>query len=236
MVGVLDFLTKHFLVLSTAITALLAGVTFLFITSYLSVFDSGLGLIFIIEYADILKFTLILLSIVAGVSSAIWGIVNNFYLYIIEKRTINKWVAVILISLFFGGFGFQMLYEYIHYADGRWYYTLMKLASYLLLIYWLFSIRQNVINWPNIPKLEILADIFWFFVSIYIFGATYGLSVKFSPKHYDIWVRDAQSLHDATIIMLLPHHSIFLVGQTVVTIPSANVLRIVHTTSTTPVD
>jgi hypothetical protein len=64
MVGVLDFLTKHFWVLSTAITSLLAAVTFLFISSYLSVFDYSL--IFIIEYTDILKFTFILLSIVAG--------------------------------------------------------------------------------------------------------------------------------------------------------------------------
>jgi hypothetical protein len=155
--------------------------------------------------------------------------VNNFYLYIIEKRTINKWVAMLLISVPIGAFGSQIWYEYMHYADRRWYYTIMKLCSELLVIFWLFSIRQDVINWPNIPKLDIIAGIFWFFLSIYIWGTTYGLSVKFSElNHNDVSIKDALTLHDATIIMLLSHHSIFLVGQTIVTIPSANVTRIVH--------
>jgi hypothetical protein len=58
---------------------------------------------------------------------------------------------------------------------------------------------------------------------------TYGLSVKFSgPNHNDVLIKDAETLHDATIVMVLSHHSIFLVGQTVVTIPSANVTCIVH--------
>jgi len=227
MVGVLDFLTKHFWVLSTAITSLLAAVTYFFIYSYLSVFDYSL--IFIVESTDVLKFTFIAFSIAAGLSGLIYSFILNFHLYIVE-RTMNKWVIAVLLFSFVALSGFNIWqYQFVHYVQGRWLYEGHRLSSQFFIIYWLFSIRKNVINWPNLPKLGIFADISIFFISIYIWGATYGLSVKFSEQnHSDVLIKDSQMLHDATIVMLLSHHSIFLVGQTIVTMPSANVTRIVH--------
>jgi hypothetical protein len=141
----------------------------------------------------------------------------------------NKWIAMLIISLLVSAFGFQIWYQYMHYADLRWYYTFMQLLSYLWVIIWLHAIRQDVIAWPNFPKFYIIADIFLLILSISTWGATYGLSVKFSgPNHNDILIKDALTLHDATIVMHLSHHSIFLVGQTIVTMPSANVTRIAH--------
>ena len=70
-----------------------------------------------------------------------------------------------------------------------------------------------------------------FIVGLSAFGTTYGLSVKYSGlSHTDVLIKDTKTLHDATIIMLLSHHSIFWVDRAVVTIPSTNVTRIVHTT------
>jgi hypothetical protein len=173
-----------------------------------------------------------LLSIVAGTCTIIYSIVLNFYVYIVEKRRINKWSGIFLIlsiSIYFIILIIAIFYYYINNEEGRGYYALTRLGSILITIFWLFSIRQDIINWPNIPRLEILSGIFLVFLSIYIFGTTYGLSVRFSTNHSDVWVKDAQSLHDATIILLLSHHSIFLAGKMIVTIPSSNVIRIAHT-------
>jgi hypothetical protein len=80
-------------------------------------------------------------------------------------------------------------------------------------------------------KWDIPLDISMFIFWLYTFGTAHGLSVKFSgPNHNDVLIKDAQTLHDATIIMILCHHSIFLVDRAIVTIPSANVTRIVHAT------
>jgi hypothetical protein len=105
----------------------------------------------------------------------------------------------------------------------------MVFTSYVLIIFLIFAVRDFIIKFPDMNKLDTFATVAMSIVAISAFGTTYGLSVKFSgPNHNDVWVKDAQTLHEATIIMILSHHSIFQVGQKIVTIPSANVLRIVH--------
>ena len=80
-------------------------------------------------------------------------------------------------------------------------------------------------------KCYIPTDVIMFIGAISVFGTTYGLSVKYSwLSHNEVLIKDAQTLHDATFIMILSHHSIFWVDRAVVTIPSANVTRIVHAT------
>jgi hypothetical protein len=86
MVAVLDFFTKYFLVLSTAITSLLTAMTFIFIVSYLSVFDYSITLI--IEYQDILKFVFISLGIMAGLSPFIYNYGAIFPMYMKGTYTV----------------------------------------------------------------------------------------------------------------------------------------------------
>jgi hypothetical protein len=115
--------------------------------------------------------------------------------------------------------------------EGRWFYSIMTFISYILVIISIFSIREFIIKFPDFSKWDTFATVAMFISAISSCGTTYGLSVKFSgPNPNDVWVKDAQTLHDATIIMILSHHSIFQVDQKIITIPSANVLRIVHIT------
>jgi hypothetical protein len=223
MVALLDFLTKHFLVLSTVITSLLTALTFIFIVSYVSVFD--FSIVWIIEYSDILKFIFIALGITSGLVSLLFSISKITILSL--QTTRNKIVFFVFIILLLANCAQDMWFH--RQIEGRWFYSIMVFTSYVLIIFLIFAVRDFIIKFPDMNKLDTFATVAMSIVAISAFGTTYGLSVKFSgPNHNDVWVKDAQTLHEATIIMILSHHSIFQVGQKIVTIPSANVLRIVH--------
>jgi hypothetical protein len=107
----------------------------------------------------------------------------------------------------------------------------MIFVSELRLLLIILGIRTIFIEGHNLPNKALLFYAFVILIAVGTFGRTYGLYVQVSgSNHYEVWVKDAQTLHDATIIMILSHHSIFQVDQKIVTIPSANVLRIVHIT------
>ena len=59
--GAMDFITKHFAVLSVALAVFGATTSIIFIAAYLRVFDWRL--IWIIEYADVLKIGLIAVAL-----------------------------------------------------------------------------------------------------------------------------------------------------------------------------
>jgi hypothetical protein len=59
-----DFATKHFAVLSVAITVFGATMAIIFIAAYLRVFDWRI--IWVIEYADVLKVGLIVVAVSSG--------------------------------------------------------------------------------------------------------------------------------------------------------------------------
>ena len=225
MVAVLDFLTKHFLVLSTVITSLLTAIIFIFIASYLSVFDKNI--IWIIEYTDIIKFIFITLGIASGLVTFVYSFVQWFILYFdIRVRKVLLYLfifSVIAPSVW-------DIWSHRHEA-GRVEYNIFIFSSEFVLIGTIGCIRAMIISWHNLHNKTLLLYAFMFLIAIGIFGRTYGLYVQVSgPNHNEVWVKDAQTLHDATVIMILSHHSIFLVGEAIVTIPSANVIRIVHRT------
>jgi hypothetical protein len=225
MVPLLDFLTKHFLVLSTVITSLLTALTFIFIVSYVSVFD--VSIIWIIEYTDILKFVFISLGIASGLVTLLFSLSKMSIQSLTNKRAMIVFSAYVIGLLVF----FALDIWFHRQIEGRWFYSIMTFIAYILVILSIFSIRDFIIKFPDFNKWDTFATVAMFISAISTCGTTYGLSVKFSgPNHNDVWVKDAQTLHDATIIMILSHHSIFQVDQKIITIPSANVLRIVYIT------
>jgi hypothetical protein len=102
MVAVLDFLTKHFLVLSTVITSVMTASTLIFIASYLSMFDFSLTLI--IEYTDILKFVFIALGIASWLALTILGLSRMAILSFNGSKTSNivSWIYDHNIPIFCG--------------------------------------------------------------------------------------------------------------------------------------
>jgi hypothetical protein len=179
--AVLDFLTKHFLVLSTAITSLLTAGTFIFVVSYISVFD--FGIILIIEYTDILKFVFIALGIASGLVTLLFSVSRITILSVQSTR--NKIVFSVFIIVLIVIAALDIWFH--RQIEGRWIYSLGVPACYLLTIYLIFAIRDFIIKWPDNYKWDTFATVATFIVSISAFGKTYGLSVKFSgPNHNDV--------------------------------------------------
>src|ERR1700753_3661436 len=93
----LDTVTKHFAVISTAltVTAVLSSTVFLY--GYLSVFDWRL--IWVIEYSDVLKFGLIVLAFLASFAGGYSVYVEDAYAFITQPE--RRSFLLKTITLFF---------------------------------------------------------------------------------------------------------------------------------------
>jgi hypothetical protein len=67
----MDFITKHFAVLSVAVAIIGATLAIIFIAAYLRIFDWRI--IWIIEYSDVLKIGLLVVAVLSGFSFYIWS-------------------------------------------------------------------------------------------------------------------------------------------------------------------
>jgi len=66
------------------------------------------------------------------------------------------------------------------------------------------------------------------------FGRTMGLNVRdVDPNRYEVWLKQSKIL-DAKVVMLLSHHSIFLVEGQVVVVPADEITRIVSKSELRP--
>jgi hypothetical protein len=116
------------------------------------------------------------------------------------------------------------------FSPNRWDFVMFQGLSLFCIVGLLFLIAKAIEEGQNISAWHISSIVVMAIVAAPAFGTTFGLSVKYSNEDRDdVFIRSGETLHDATIIMLLSHHSIFRVGQQVITVPSADVSRIVHT-------
>src|SRR5690242_10382348 len=69
--GAMDFITKHFAVISVAMAAIGATLAIIFIAAYLRVFDWRI--IWTIEYTDVLKIGLIVVAVLSSFAWYVWS-------------------------------------------------------------------------------------------------------------------------------------------------------------------
>ena len=94
--GAMDFITKHFAILSVATVVFGATAAIIFIAAYLRVFDWRI--IWIIEYGDILKIGLITVALFSGFAYYIWMATRDAINLATERARSWLWVWL---------FGFQ---------------------------------------------------------------------------------------------------------------------------------
>jgi hypothetical protein len=93
----LEFLTKHFLVLSSLLVGVASAISMIFLTAYLAVFDWSL--VWLIEYSDLAKLALIGIAVI----SSILGFITNNLLVSYQWFALRQkgfrfvfWLAVVL--------------------------------------------------------------------------------------------------------------------------------------------
>lgn len=229
----IEYATKHFLVLSAIATIVGAAMSALFAYGYLLVFGSGL--VWILEYSDLLKLALIGVIFLLAYVSIITVFVQEIPK--IVKSENKKMRNITLVALTVSLIAIYVLPEYkIFLGDDIWNKLRILTVSFLIL----FSMTTLIMSIDVINRLVSAQVItFQMYVSfgisvmlvVFVFGCCRGLYVKTSKDSLvEIIARDKGNIEtiyrESKIIMMLSHHAIFQNSDNVVVIPASDVVKI----------
>ena len=171
---ILDLATEHFLVLSAAvlITAVVAGTMFLF--GYLASFDWRL--IFIIEYADILKISLIFVGALSTIIVLVAPVVS--YLMHGEKRSPARLAiaAAMIIALLVA-----LVFEESRSPDPRYAMLFIVVSNTFLAIALVAVISRAAVDPSQQTAPELIGIIVLALPAMLYFGWGFGIVARDSP-------------------------------------------------------
>lgn len=232
MQGRLDYITKHFLVLSAAATIFGATISIVFIAGYLAAFDRSS--IWIIEYTDLIKFSLIGISIF----SASAGFISSFAqdaVIIITSNSVAKRISIaIAVAGIFLVFGIPAYYHYKSGdTDGLWreVFHIIVALLFIIIILVISEIMKNFKEKQDISFHMIITFITLIIIFLSGLGLSYGFRVRADMRSFhDIVTKDRsnfeQTYKRSKLIMILSHHTIFELDGKVNIIQSADITRI----------
>jgi hypothetical protein len=223
--GVMDYITKHFAVVSVLVAVIGASLAIIFIAAYLRVFDWRI--IWIIEYADILKIGLIVVAVFSGFSYYIWSAAKDAINLANEKG--KSWAAVwsFGILLWCLSLGYFLWQDY-HSPEPYWgLHIQMHMAIIALIGLWLTAINFSR-DFPNLNGTQIAWAVFLTVGNISILGSAFGFWTRDSGGFFhDVYLKDNKELRDVGLVLLTSHHVVlYTKDKTVVTVPSGDVTRL----------
>ncbi len=219
----LDFLTKHYIVLSTGSIVLSSIIVMDFLFAYLSVFDYSL--IWVIEYTDVAKFSLLSVAFVSAWGTFAAGWLQD--LYNILKGPSKWWIAgLVLFGIIVFGIDPWQIYIDVKADNHHGTYDVSLLLSKILLVYILYLSLAHRPQWASRNFTTIINDISQIIIAFGAFGSTFGLYVKdVQTKEHTVITKNSTFEH-TRIVMLLSHHSIFLRDGSALIIPSSDIQSI----------
>lgn len=228
----LEFLTKHFLVLSAAATIFGSAVTIIFVTGYLYSFDPSL--IWIVEYSDMLKFAIIGTALFAASAGLIIGYWQDTVM-LLNSQGKAKWIMLTLLSV---GIGAYFIIPAVnHYYSSEYIrmfselFLLCVVAMFMITVYVLDHTITEYRNGIRISASSQAFNLILIISVLFLAGYAYGISIKASKKDvYELVIKDKSNseliLQKSRIIMHLSHHTIVESGGRLVVVPSGDIARI----------
>lgn len=220
--NVLDFFTKHFLVLSLALLLSAAALSMLFLVGYLSVFDWNL--IWLVEYTDLTKLFLVMAALTMVVFSASSFVLMNVDVVIKLNVSRKIWFAVFCVIVLL-----VVIALIVHVFPNlssvpRFYLFLTNSIVTVILMFFLFSMTLR--RWSTFSSLAVIAQTGLFAGTIGLLGVTFGYYVSDeSQSLQDVSTKDAKYT-DSKIIMMLSHHVAFVSLGRVIVVPTSDVTKI----------
>jgi hypothetical protein len=222
----LDFVTKHFAVLSVAMAIFGATAAIIFIAAYLRVFDWRA--IWIIEYSDVLKIGLLIIALFSGFSYYIWSSASSAIELVTERE--RSWILVHL-------FGFTLWclslgsFLYLDYHSPQPTYALHIWLHIALLAIISLGVGATTLvrEFPNLKPKQFAWAVFIIVANVSVFGTTFGYYTRDTDGfHYDVSLRDKE-LSDVGLVMLTSHHVVlYTKDNTVIIIPASEVTKLVE--------
>jgi hypothetical protein len=224
----LDFLTKHFLVLSLALALIASGISMLFLAVYLSVFDWSL--IWLIEYSDLTKFFLLGAALFLTVVVIGANLIHTFVVLTMDTRKNQIIWGSILGSVLLSLFAFPIYRDFqrgLYPPSFHVYLLFSALMGVAVLIRFSRSTGRSF-GWRAFAT-----DIAVLAFSISVFGNTFGYYVRDQSSNLqDVSTKDA-TYTGAKIIMMLSHHIAFVAQGHIIVLPSADITKIVANPAST---
>lgn len=224
VLSAIEYMTKHFAVLSVMTTVVGATLSIIFISAYLRVFDWRL--IWIIEYPDILKVSLVTIAILSSFSWYIYSSANEA----INFATKNSRIWLILYAVIFTMWCWSLItYMYIDYHSTDPHYGLhislhfAILAVFTLIYRGLIEIRE----FPNQNANQVAFLIFLIVTNVTTLGTAFGFYTRDSDGFSHTVYFKNEELHDVGIVLITSHHVVlFTKNKTTILVPAADIIKI----------
>jgi hypothetical protein len=224
--GTLEFLTRHFAVLSAALVILGALSATVILYGYLSVFSWRL--IWLVEYADILKVGLVTVAVISGFAGYISNYVSDIYSWMRVDPKSWRWSVPLMAAIWASSFGFWI---YLDWHSTNPYYGLhLHLHFAIIAIYLLaFLIMRQVELFPTVIPGMLINDIAVMVLVVGFIGRTFGYySRDMEAFKHDVALK-ATVLRDVGLIMVTSHHIVLYAEEAVIVVPSGDVTKITRT-------
>lgn len=219
----LDFLTRHFLVLSSVVIGVASAISMLFLAAYLAVFDWSL--IWLIEYSDLAKLFLIGTALLSSVISTMLNYLYNLLMWLQHQVKNHKWIVIVGLALT-ALVGAGSIYYDIKTANGHASYHAFRLASTVLGVFLIYLLLTEFDQWKQLKWLSIVNDISLLVLALGTFGATFGYYVKDVSKDFAQITTKNETFENAKIVVMLSHHLAFFSERRVIVIPAADLVKI----------
>jgi hypothetical protein len=219
----LEFVTKHYVVFSTLFSVGGVILSTLFVTSYLSIFDSSL--VWLIELSDLAKFGVIFISILAGLLGIVQFLLVSYQSFSLADTKVGKIIFGIMVALgavtavFLTGFSDYPYEQYIAFLS----YCLSTgvVVSALVLTISILLGKSN--RKPVVVSAQVLMMLG---VASILAGGTYGTYIKdLSQTRHEVQLKDCK-LDSALPVLILSHHSIYKMGDSLIVLPASDIQRI----------
>ena len=223
----MDYLTKHFFVLSSAATCFAFIVGIAFIYSYLAVFDRSL--IILIEGVDIVKIVLMSAAILSTLLLCV-----NYGLSLFVDSQKDEHALLRQTRLMFGmtllATVAAVAFEY--YSPSPHFILVFYFALMFLLIYTLvYNIIRILRAGTGINKVFVAFQVVNVVFLAGILGAYQGYTVKYNIQNlYDVVIRkqnnDTEQLRRLSIVIMLSRYAVFYSKDAVYVYPVVDVLTL----------
>jgi hypothetical protein len=218
---ILEVIADNFAAISAS--ALIGAVlcSTIFVTGYLTPFDPRL--IWFIEYSDIIKFGLVVVSVVASVSFTIPSLVLLFA-GTDGSPMRRQWLPLVLLPITILVVAiFAIVTELF---DSYW-YAIMSSAFFVTGIYAMITNISRLLT-SELDFEKLLHFTTSCLVGALVIGIAYGTFVQHSKDgdHYDVFLKD-RDIANVRLVMVTSHHTIFYTGHITMVIPTADVVRFI---------
>jgi hypothetical protein len=222
--GAMDYITKHFAVVSVIVAVLGATLAIIFIEAYLRVFDWRI--IWIIEYTDILKIGLIVVAVLSSFSFYVWSSAKDAINIATQPERSWAFVHLFALTLWCASLGFYLWRDY-HSPEPYWgLHINLHLAIIALIGLWLFAINFSR-DFPNLTGTQIAWIIFVVTGNVSILGSAFGYYTRDTGGFlHDVYLKDKE-LRSVGLVLLTSHHVVlYTKDKTVVIVPAGDVVRL----------